>query len=632
MTRAEHILKEFWGFPSFKPSQEAVITAVLDKDDTLALMPTGGGKSLCFQIPALVNEGICIVVSPLIALMQDQVTVLKSKGIKAMALTSGMPYKELDAALDNCIYGNYKFLYLSPERLQQDLVQQRIKGMNVNLIAVDEAHCISQWGHDFRPAYLNVSLLRQLHPTIPTLALTATATPKVVEDIIEQLDLFQPIIVKQSFKRSNISFNVAKVEDKYGTLLAQFQKHNGSAIVYLRSRKATVEVSNFLNSKNFKATFYHGGISGEEKNKRLKLWLSNEIPIMVATSAFGMGIDKPDVGMVIHFNFPENIESYYQEAGRAGRHGKLSEALLLYNDSDKVLLSDMFLKNLPTVDGVKFIYGKLNSYFSVAYGEGELENFSFNFYQFCQTYQLNTLLTYQILQTLDRLSVITLTERYANKSEVQFLINNKALLYFLDNNPKYESLIKGILRTYGGVFEMPVPINIAQLEKKVGLSETLIVELLEELKIREVIVFEFAKHDASITFLKPREDNHTINPLIPYIQQQNAHKRSQIQAFLDYVENNTVCRSVQLLRYFGEGVTEPCGICSVCLKRQRRIEKPNFKTLKQAIFVALKDGEKTAQELADVIEKPKAVVVQVLSLLASEELLTRTFKNTYKLR
>lgn len=632
MIKAEHTLRKFWGFEAFRPSQESVISSVLDHNDTLALLPTGGGKSLCFQVPAMVNEGICIVISPLIALMQDQVNVLKNKGIKAMALTGGMSYSDLDAALDNCIYGNYKFLYLSPERLQQNLVQERIKAMNVNLIAIDEAHCISQWGHDFRPAYREIKILRELHPSVTFLALTATAKKDVEKDIIQLLDLYQPKVIKQSFKRENLALRTLKANNKYQTLLRELQNISGSAIVYLRNRKLTLDISNFLNTNNLSATNYHGGITNSEKKDRLKQWLDGTKKIMVATNAFGMGIDKADVRKVIHFNFADSLESYYQEAGRAGRDGNRAEAVMIYNESDTVLIQDLFLKNLPSVEGVKYVYSKLNSFFRIAFGEGEGETFSFNFYEFCQHYQLNTLLTYQTLQTLDRASVITLTQRYAKKSEVQFIITNKQLLYFIEENPKYEPIIKAILRSYGGIFEAPVSINLVQVLAKAGTYEKEALQLLKELDEQGIITFEFSKHDAQITFLKPREDDHTINPLVPYINQQKSHKEYQISSFLKYVKNDEDCKMLQLLHYFDETEGTPCGICSVCSTKQTKSQKTDFKSIKEAIFFQLKQSNKSSHELSEAIKLPKQTLLQVLSLLVSEELIMRTPENTYKIR
>jgi len=395
------ILERYWNFTEFRPMQEDIINSVLEDNDTFALLPTGGGKSLCFQIPALIKEGICIVISPLIALMKNQVTTLKDKGIKAIALTSGTPFNEIDILLDNCIYGNYKFLYLSPERLEQELVRDRIRQMNVNLIAVDEAHCISQWGNDFRPAYKRIVKLRELAPTANVIALTASATPKVVEDTIEELDFIDAQVFKQSFARPNIAYMTFEEEDKFYKIELILKKNPASSIIYVRTRKLTLEISNYLESKGFSSTFFHGGMSNDLKTAHLEDWLHNKKQVMVATNAFGMGIDKPDVRTVIHFNLPESIESYFQEAGRAGRNGKKAFAVILKNKSDEQLLKGQFLNVLPSVDIIKTIYRKLCNYFQISYGEGEFSVHEFNFNIFCKTYKFNTLIAYNALQLLD---------------------------------------------------------------------------------------------------------------------------------------------------------------------------------------------------------------------------------------
>ena len=415
MEQPINILERYWNFTEFRPEQEAIINAVIEGEDTFVLLPTGGGKSLCFQIPALVKEGICIVISPLIALMKDQVQQLNDKGIKAMALTSGISYKHLDTLLDNCIYGNYKFLYLSPERLQQELVQERIKQMNVNLIAVDEAHCISQWGSDFRPAYKNITLLRQLQPTVNVVALTASAKPEVVNDIIKELDFIQPKIFKQSFSRPNLAYMVYHENDKYYRIQTILKKYKESSIIYVRNRKLTLELSAFLQSKHITATYYHGGLPNTEKDTNMTLWLQNQKQVIVATNAFGMGIDKPNVKTVIHLNLPESIESYFQEAGRVGRNGDKAFAVILKNNSDEILVKNQFLNVLPTVDFVKQVYRKLCSYFQISYGEGEYETFDFDFNSFCKTYTFSPILSYNALLLLDRNSVITLSKQFKNK-------------------------------------------------------------------------------------------------------------------------------------------------------------------------------------------------------------------------
>ncbi|NNE77232.1 MAG: ATP-dependent DNA helicase RecQ, partial [Pricia sp.] len=381
------ILQKYWGFTSFKGSQEQIINAILSQRDVLALLPTGGGKSVCFQVPAMLQEGICIVVSPLIALIHDQVNNLKAKGIKAIALTGGISFNELIDLLDNCLYGNYKFLYLSPERLQQELVQTRISQMNVNLIAVDEAHCISQWGHDFRPAYLECANLRTLLPETPMIALTATATEEVASDIIDNLNFNDPFIAKDSFARENIAFKVKREEDKRYRLKRLCLDTKKSVIVYVRTRRLTHELSRFLNANGCRTTYFHGGISKKEKQEKLELWLTNQVRIIVSTNAFGMGVDKPDVQLVVHYQMPDCLENYFQEAGRAGRDGETASAVLITNESDEIQIKNQFLSSLPDSLSLKRTYLKLNNYFQIAYGEGVNECFEFNFNDFVETYK-----------------------------------------------------------------------------------------------------------------------------------------------------------------------------------------------------------------------------------------------------
>ncbi|MBU2938817.1 RecQ family ATP-dependent DNA helicase [Lacinutrix sp. C3R15] len=630
MQHAINILERYWNFTSFRPFQEDIINAVIAGEDVMALMPTGGGKSLCFQIPALAKEGICIVVSPLIALMKNQVQALTDKGIKAIALTSGIHYKDLDTLLDNCIYGNYKFLYLSPERLEQELVQDRIRQMNVNLIAVDEAHCISQWGNDFRPSYKNIELLRQLKPSTNCIALTASATPLVVDDIVKELDFISPKIFKQSFARPNLAYMVFHEDDKYYKMESILKKQNAPSIIYVRNRKATVEISNQLAQQNISATFYHGGLSNTEKDNSLNNWLQNKKQVMVATNAFGMGIDKPDVKTVIHLNLPESMESYFQEAGRAGRNGKKAFAVILKNNSDEALIKNQFLDSLPTVDFVKLVYRKLCSYFQISYGEGIDTTHQFNFNQFCKTYKFNTLLCYNAVQFLDRTSVISLSKQFHRQTLVQFIISNASLFSYLKNNHHLSLVVKSILRTYGGIFDQEIKINTTLIADKASVNENIVLKVLAQLEKDEIISLNASKTDAEITFIVPREDEKTINIIASILKQQNKLKQEQVAAVLHYVKNNDLCKSIQLLNYFGEKDAEPCGICSVCITKKTPVIH-DTKTIKNAIINLLESQDLSSRALNKKLPFSEKEINNMIQLLLEHHIIIITKTNTYKL-
>tara|TARA_R110002050_G_scaffold178734_3_gene311966 strand:+ start:1422 stop:3317 length:1896 start_codon:yes stop_codon:yes gene_type:complete len=623
------ILSKYWGFDSFRGSQEEIINAVVNNQDVLGLLPTGGGKSLCFQIPALMKDGICIVISPLIALIENQVDNLQKRGIKALGLKGGLKFSEVDKLLDNCIYGNYKFLYLSPERLQQDLVQERIKGMNVSLCVIDEAHCISQWGHDFRPAYLTCSILRDLHPKAPMIALTATATKRVGEDIMTSLNLHEPLVKKDSFYRKNIGFGVIMTEDKNNYLKQYCRKIKNSAIVYVRSRRKAEELSKFLLKNGLKATFYHGGIDQKAKSKRLNLWLQDKVNIMVATNAFGMGIDKPDVELVVHYQIPDSVENYFQEAGRAGRNGASSKAILLTNTTDKLLVKKQFLEVLPDVSYIKKIYLKLNNYFQIGYGEFTETKFQLNFNEFCSVYELNTFLTYNALLILDRNSVISLSENFSKKQTIKFKTSKETLYRYIAENPKLEDFIKVVLRTYGGVFEFETLINTYLLGKKTQLSESLIHQNFEQLATDNIIDHTSTTSDLELLFLVHRDDDRTINRFAKIIEDQNQLKVGNVSKMLAYIENDTICRSVQLLHYFGETQKGECGICDVCIKN--RLGKSDIINTKLKIIEYLKINKSDSRELQHSLNIDQAIVIIALQELLEENQITLNSINQYEL-
>ncbi|MFT5244777.1 MAG: ATP-dependent DNA helicase RecQ [Glaciecola sp.] len=632
MAHPINILEQYWNHTSFRPLQEEIITSVLENNDTFVLLPTGGGKSICFQIPALIKDGICIVVSPLVALMKDQVNSLKEKGIKAMAITSGIKYTELDTLLDNCIYGNYKFLYLSPERLQQDIVKQRIEQMNVNLIAVDEAHCISQWGNDFRPAYKNISILRQLQPHVNVIALTATAKPEVIKETIKALDFIAPKLFKASFTRPNISYQVLHSEDKTYDLEQLLKRHKGSSIIYVRSRKMSIEIHNILEKKGFSSTFFHGGIPTKDKNNRLEQWMNNQKEIMVATTAFGMGIDKPDVKTVIHVNLPESLESYYQEAGRAGRNNENAYAFLLTNKSDEQVLKNQFIKSLPSIDEIKLVYRKLCNFFQISYGEGAQTAHLFNFSDFCKAYTFKSSKTFNALQLLDRNSVIKLSQQFNYKTKLQFIVSNASMFSYLATHAAYNIVVKTILRTYGGILEHQLAINLTLVSDKSSVPEKQIIAILHQLHKDGIVDFLFSNTDSEVLFLQPREDDKTINRIANVVEHQQALKRAQINAVLEFIANDSLCKSRQLLNYFGEATDTNCGVCSVCMKHKISAVKKDIKTITTQVILALKNSPMSSRQLVEHLPFEKAAIFKIIKTLLERDVIELNAGNSYKIK
>lgn len=580
--------------------QEDIINSILDGKDTLALLPTGGGKSICFQIPALAQEGVCIVVSPLIALMKDQVQNLKARSIKATALYSGMRKQEIDIALDNCIYGDTKFLYLSPERLASTLFVERFKKMNINFIAVDEAHCISQWGYDFRPAYLKINELRNIKPELSILALTATATPEVVIDIQEKLEFKTQNLLQKSFYRSNLSYSVLYENAKHKKLLDILQKVKGSAIVYVQNRRGTKEISDLLNHNFIKANYYHAGLSNDERDKRQQNWIKNKTRVIVATNAFGMGIDKPNVRVVIHLTLADSLEAYFQEAGRAGRDGKKAYAVLLYNESDKIRKQSILKDTMPSIDEIKEVYEKLGIFFQLAIGSGKEKSFNFDISEFCNKTNLNVLKVYTSLKFLEYDEYLILSEAINQPSKVLIKCDKKILSEFIKRNKNYDIFFKTMLRTYGGMFEGFAKIKENFLAQKLNKTLQQIKDSLAFLEKQNIIIYQKQNNNPFIYFLKERLE---INNLL--LNTKNIKQRIKIfntkhKEMLKYGEQKNKCRSNALLEYFGEKNNILCGICDVCLGRN----KLNISKTEQEKIIALIKNELFENSKAlSVIEK-----------------------------
>ncbi len=621
----KNALKKYWGYETFLPNQNSVIANILKQKDTLAILPTGAGKSVCYQVPAVISKGICLVVSPLLALMQDQVVNLNNRGIKATYIKSQMRLNEVHRTLDNCQFGNYKLLYISPERLKRQEIFEHILNLPISFVAVDEAHCISQWGHDFRPAYREISRLREYRPDLKFLALTATATSTVAKDIIENLKLNSPKVVKDSFKKEQISIFKKESPDKLYSILNIIKKEKGSGIIYVRRRQSTHDISQFLNYHDITSAAFHAGIDQPKKDLILKDWLTNKIQVVVATTAFGMGIDKSDVRFVIHYHLPESLESYYQEIGRAARDRKPAKAVLLYNQSDIIHLKNVHLKSIITPKDVKLVYKKLLQYFRIAFGEGEFFEVDFNFTKFCEKYKLNTHTTYQSLQLLDNIDVIRLSKSFKRATRIQFKSSSKILLNYLEKHKKYDQLVSTILRTYGGIFDHKLSINTELIAHKVKLTEIEVIKQLEELSAQDLVEVESFKHDLSLVFLVPREDETSINPFKKMILQNGEHKKNQIQAVIDFTTENKACLHQKILNYFGEIDSKPCGRCSNCKKSNRIQENLN----KEILNLLSHHNELNSQEIVSLLNYNEQEVLNTIKSLYINHQIKLTPKKNY---
>lgn len=569
MENARQILTRYWGHTSFRPLQEEIIKSVLDNKDTLALLPTGGGKSVCFQVPAMMSDGICIVISPLIALMKDQVGNLRKKGIKALAIISGMSRHEVDVAFDNCTFGDYKFLYLSPERLSGDYTRSRIERMNVNLIAVDEAHCVSQWGYDFRPPYLQIERIRELHPDVPVLALTATATPEVVTDIQQKLGFKHENVFRKSFERKNLSYIVLYHEDKVAKMLDVIHKVNGSAIVYVRSRKGTKETAGLLQQNGITTEFYHAGLKADERNQKQQRWLNGEVRVMVATNAFGMGIDKPDVRLVIHLDMPDSLEAYFQEAGRAGRDEKQSYAILFFGDEEIKTAEKRFEISFPPLDVIKNVYHAIGNYLQVPLHTGRGVSYDFDLNDFAAQYQFDPLVAYHSIRVMELDGYLALSESVSLPSRIMFTVNNDQLYKFQLQHATLDYLIKVILRSYTGLFDEYVKINEKEISQRSNTDVTIVIKNLEFLERTGIIEYIKQTDKPQLTFTAERHDRSELRISKESLQDRKERYRKRQQSILQYATTLYRCRNAMLLQYFGEDNPKRCGTCDYCRSRNK---------------------------------------------------------------
>lgn len=586
-------LREYWGYPDFRGIQRDIIESISQGKDTLGLMPTGGGKSITFQVPALVMPGVCVVITPLIALMKDQVDHLRQKGIQAAAIYSGMSRREIITTLENCIFGGIKLLYVSPERLFSDIFKVKFKHMDVSFITVDEAHCISQWGYDFRPSYLSIAEIRQLKPDTAILALTATATPKVIDDIQERLGFKQKNVFRMSFERSNLAYIVRETMDKYTELIHILNAVSGSAIVYVRSRKHASDMAQFLTSENISATFYHAGLEPAIKNQRQNSWQQNEVRVIVATNAFGMGIDKPDVRLVLHIDCPDSIEAYFQEAGRAGRDGKKAYAVLLWNKGDRKKLNKRVAENFPEKDYIKEVYEDLAYYYQIGVGSGAGYSFVFEIDKFSRTFKHFPVQTHSALQILERAGYIHYEMEPEARARVMFKLGRNDL-YRLDESSKFEdAVITALLRTYGGLFSNYVYVDEGLVAQEAGLTTQQVYVILKNLAQRNIIYFIPQRKTPFITYLQDRIDGENVVLSKEIYEERKEQYVKRINAMQAYASNNEVCRSRQLLIYFGEKRHKDCEQCDVCLDHESpEPSNEQTKNAREAILNLLKDGER----------------------------------------
>ena len=624
------ILKKYWGYSTFRPLQEDVIQSVMSGNDTLALFPTGGGKSILYQVPAMAQEGLTLVVSPLIALMKDQVSNLRSRGIDAAALFSGLHSRERDLVYANAINGNTKLLYVSPERLTTDAFRENLPYLDINLVAVDEAHCISQWGYDFRPPYLQIAEIRDFIPKVPVLALTATATPEVVEDIQKQLKFTTENVFRKSFGRSNLIYVVQKEEDKSGRLERVIRNIGGTGVVYARRRKKTVEYAHILKKRGFSADYYHAGVEMPVRNRKQKEWMENKTKIMVSTNAFGMGIDKPDVRFVVHLDLPDSIESYFQEAGRGGRDGNRSYAVILYDNNDVITAREQLNTAFPPISEIKRVYEALGNYFQLAVGSGEESTFEFDIRQFSERYGIKPFALYNALKFLEKDGYIILNEAIRNPSRIHMDVDKEMLYRFQLKERNLDGFIKLILRSYSGLFTQFTAIDEQLIARRYGSTEKDVVNKLKYLQNQGLLTYISANSKPLLTFSKERQEKKNL-----YISQENYQLRKQMQekrlnALINYVESNSTCRSIQLLDYFGETGSRRCGKCDVCVRENKLdLSRTEFESISNQLKSILKDYP-TFEEIQNRLKEfDKQKLLEIIRFLMDSEKIGQNEKRRY---
>ena len=620
MNKYQEILKQYWGYDSFRDLQEEIITSIGEGKDTLGLMPTGGGKSITFQVPALAQEGICIVITPLIALMKDQVQNLRKREIKALAIYSGMTRQEILTALENCIFGNYKFLYISPERLDTEIFRTKLRSMKVSMITGDESHCISQWGYDFRPAYLKIAEIRELLPEVPVLALTATATPEVVTDIQARLKFREGNVFRMSFERKNLAYIVRKTDNKTKEIPYILQRISGSAIIYVRNRRRTKEITELLMNEGITADFYHAGLDNAVKDLRQKRWQSGEVRVMVATNAFGMGIDKPDVRIVLHLDLPDSPEAYFQEAGRAGRDGEKAYAVILYSKSDKTTLHKRVVDTFPDKEYILNVYEHLQYYYQMAMGDGFQCIREFNLEEFCRKFKYFPVPVDSALKILTQAGYLEYTDEQDNSSRILFTIRRDELYKLREMGKEAEALIQSILRSYTGVFTDYAYISEESLAIRTGLTRQQIYNILVTLTKRRIVDYIPRKKTPYIIYTRERLELRFLHIPPSVYEERKARYEARIKAMEEYVTTENICRSRMLLRYFGEKNEHNCGQCDVCLSKRAtdNLSEKSYEEVKRQILNLLSHSPLTPAETADQIKAEKEDIGQVIRYLLDE--------------